>query len=177
MAYLYYSLVNNILSAYFLALYLDQLSIQLTKAGVGCRIGDVIINNLCYTDHIVLLTTGIPALKILFRFCKQCAASQDLIFNPKKTVCQCFGSRECEFLRPLIKLSDKAHEWHSTVCYLGYDMNCRERDNEETLCKSRELYARANLISNRLRGCIVEFKKYFLRTYFSYVCKSCSEAF
>ncbi|CAL8141293.1 unnamed protein product [Orchesella dallaii] len=68
---------GGVLSASLFAIYMDDLCVQLTKTGLGCRIGDLVVNNLCYADDICLLTTTIYSLKMLLKICeeKQCQSN------------------------------------------------------------------------------------------------------
>jgi len=143
---------GGILSAYFFAVYIDELSIKLTNCGVGCRVGTTVINNVFYTDDICLLTS---------------ATQHDLIFNPKKSACQCFGDSSYSNVRPLIRFRGQILRWNDTVRYLGFDINCNDLDYEEIDRRQREIYARANLIVSRFSSCSYEVKLYLFRTYFS----------
>ncbi|CAL8128115.1 unnamed protein product [Orchesella dallaii] len=158
---------GGILSAYFFAAYMDELSEKLTSLKVGCQIGTIIFNHIIYADDICLMTTSIKALKVLISVCEQYAAAHDLTFNPKKTVCQYFGDYSYDDSRPLIKLCGKTLQWQDTVRYLGYDVSCRDRDHDEMLRRRREIYARANQLRSRFAMCSDSVKQYLFKTYFS----------
>ncbi len=158
---------GSVTSPFYFAVYLDDLSVQLTKSGVGCRIGETIINHFCFADDVILLTTSIAALKNLLKICEKYAKEHDLTFNPTKTVCQVFCDHGFDMTMPLIRLCGKILQWKETVRYLGYDINCRKRDEEELIRRKRELYARANLIRNRFSSCSLAVKKFLFRTFFS----------
>jgi len=158
---------GGILSAYFFAVYMDELSIKLTKCGVGCRVGSVVVNNVFYADDICLLASSIAALKIMLDICENYAVQHDLIFNLKKSVCQCFGDSSLSDARPLIRFCGKILQWSDTVRYLEFDINYNDRDYEEINRMRREIYARANLIASRFTSCSYEVKLYLFHTYFS----------
>jgi len=160
---------GGILSAYFFAVYLDELSIKLTNTKVGCYVGDLVFNHIIYADDICLMTTSIKALQILLKVCEKYAAEHDLTFNPSKTVCQCFADYSYDETRPLIRLCGKILQWKDTVRYLGYDINCRNRDAEEMFRRRRELYSRANQLKSRFSMCNNNVKQYLFKTYFSTV--------
>lgn len=158
---------GSVTSPYYFAVYLDKLSKLLTKSDVGCRIGDIVINHFCFADDVVLLTTSIVALKVLLKICEKYAKEHDLTFNPTKTVCQVFCDHGFDSTMPLIKLCGKTLQWKETVRYLGFDINCHRRDEEELVRRKRELYARANLIRNRFSSCSLSVKKFLFKTFFS----------
>ncbi len=158
---------GSVTSPYYFAVYLDNLSKQLTKSEVGCRIGGIVINHFCFADDVVLLTTSIAALKKMLKICENYAKEHDLTFNPTKTVCQVFCDYGFDQTMPLIKLCGKTLQWKETVRYLGFDINCHNRDEEELIRRKRELYARANLIRNRFSSCSLRVKKFLFRTFFS----------
>jgi len=158
---------GGVCSAPFFALYLNDLSVQLTASGIGCRIGSTVFNHAIYADDVCLMTTSIHALKLLLQICENYATNHDLKFNPTKSVCQLFGDSSYEFSRPLIKLCGRVLQWSETVRYLGFDINCNNRDHEEMLRRRRELYITANLIRSRFHHCSRDVKVYLFRKYFS----------
>ena len=160
---------GGILSAFFFSVYMDNLSDKLSNTGLGCRIRNIMCNNYFYADDICILTSSIQSLKKLLLICEEYAYQHDLIFNPSKSVCQVFGDYHYDFVRPVVKLCGKILQWQETVRYLGYDMNCRNRDEAEILIRRRELYANANRIHSRFNKCSSEVKLYLFRTYFSNV--------
>lgn len=158
---------GGILSAYFFSVYLDDLSKLLSATNVGCRIGSVICNHICYADDICLMTTSIKALRILLKVCEKYAVSHDLVFNPLKSVCQSFTDYSYGENRAVISLNGEVLQWQDTVRYLGFDINCKDRDREEIQRRRRELYACANLLKSRFGMCSVNVKLYLFQTYFS----------
>jgi len=120
-----------------------------------------------YADDLCLMTSSVQALRVLLGICEEYAKSHDLVFNPSKSMCQCFGAHGFFDVTPLIKLSGKILRWIDTVRYLGYDINCHNRDFEEMNRRRRELYARANLLRNRFFSCSVDVKIYLFKTFFS----------
>jgi len=158
---------GGILSAYFFAVYIDELSVRLTKSGYGCKIGESVTNNIMYADDICLLAGSVSSLKILISICEEYADSHDLVFNPTKTVCQCFSKIGFFTASPMIMLKGKILKWVATVRYLGYDINCHDRDYDEIMRRRREIYARANLLSSRFGSCSHGVKLYLFNTYFS----------
>jgi len=158
---------GGILSAYFFAVYMDDLSIQLTDTQLGCRIGSQIFNHVFYADDVCLLTTSIAALRMLLQICEKYGEGHDLTFNPKKTMCQAFIDYKYGTTRPSIMFCGQNLVWKETVCYLGYEINCGNRDYDELQKRRRELYGRANLLKSRFAACGKSVKIYLFRTFFS----------
>lgn len=131
--------------------------------------GGKIFNNVCFADDICLLTTSILALKKLLVICEQFASSHDLTFNARKTVCQCFCGWEYDETRPLIRFGGNILQWQECARYLGYDMNCRDRDSDEILRRRRELYTKANLLASYFMRCSESVKRVLFKTFFSSV--------
>jgi len=48
-----------VLSPYLIALYLDELSIQLGPARVGCTVGNMVVNHLKFADDICVFSPSI----------------------------------------------------------------------------------------------------------------------
>lgn len=158
---------GSVSSPFYFAVYLDELSKLLSGCGVGCRIGGTIVNHFCFADDVVLLTTSITALKILLKICEDYASDHDLTFNPGKTVCQAFCEHGFDMTMPLIKLCGQTLQWKDAVRYLGFDINCRKREEDELVRRKCELYPRANLLKNRFSSCTLPVKKFLFQTFFS----------
>jgi len=79
---------GGILSAYLFSVYIDDLSVQLTNTGLGCRIGTSILNHIIYADDICILSNTLYALKKLLKICNEFALNNNLEFNPAKTELQ-----------------------------------------------------------------------------------------
>jgi len=158
---------GGILSAYLFAIYMDDLCVQLANSNIGCKVGSVPCNYLCYADDFCLLATTIQGLSLLISISESYARNHDIVFNPSKTFCQSFMPRTVDTYRPSVKLGGKCITWAETVKYLGYDVSCWDRDTAKLLRRKRELYANANLLSCRFRHCSNDVKVYLFKTFFS----------
>ncbi len=154
------------MSSFLFTVYMDNLSLALSRKGVGCHVGETIINNLNFADDIALMTTSITALKSLLKICEEYAAEHHIIFNPKKTMCQAFVPRHFNTSTPEVSLCGQKLGWSDNIRYLGFDMSCWERDTAEIMRRRRDTYVRASLISSRFHRCSVAVKKYLFNTYF-----------
>ena len=86
-----YTVTNGVrqggaLSPYLLAVYLDELSIQLGSARVGCTVGNVVVNHLMFADDICVFSPSISGLQCLLNICGDCAAEHEITFNYNETI-------------------------------------------------------------------------------------------
>ena len=68
------------------AVYLDELSIQLGSARVGCSVGNMVVNHLMFADDICVFSPSISGLQCLLNICGDYAAEHEIIFNRNKTI-------------------------------------------------------------------------------------------
>ena len=59
---------GGVLSPYLFAVYLDELSIQLGSARVGCTVGNMVVN-LMFADDICVFSPSINGLQCLLNIC------------------------------------------------------------------------------------------------------------
>jgi len=75
-----------VLRPHLLVVYLEELSIQLGSARVGCTVGNMVVNDLLFADHICVFSPSISELQSLLNICGDCAAEHEITFNCKKTI-------------------------------------------------------------------------------------------
>ena len=78
---------GGILSPILFCIYFDSLLCELTKAGVGCYIGDFFVGALAYADDIVLLAPSLNAMRTMLNVCDRFAIEYDVVFNADKSKC------------------------------------------------------------------------------------------
>ena len=158
---------GGINSAIFYSVYMDALCEKLHQTGLGCRVGSMVCNYIAYADDYCLMTTSIEALQKLINICEEYALEHNIKFNPTKTFCQGFIPEYMNYLRPVVRICGKIIQWVDSVKYLGFIVNCHDRDLEEIKKRRRETYAHANMVASRFKSCSVDVKKYIFKTYFS----------
>ena len=72
------------LSPYLLAVYLDELSIQLGSARVGCTVKNMVVNRLMFVDDIYVFSPSVTGLQCLLKVFGQYYAEHESIFNCNK---------------------------------------------------------------------------------------------
>ena len=76
---------GGILSPFLFNIYMDDLSVKLTKCPTGCIAGGTIVNHLMYADDIVLLSPSATGLSLLLHVCGKYGLEHDIRFNSKKS--------------------------------------------------------------------------------------------
>ena len=93
---------GGVLSPVLFCLYIDGLLVALSKAGVGCFIGDNFVGALAYADDIVLLAPSASALRIMLAICDNYANEYCISFNANKSKCLVVLPGNRRFLRNYI---------------------------------------------------------------------------
>ena len=75
---------GGILSPLFFNLYMDKLSVTLSKTKVGCALGKTMVNHLAYADDLVILSPSAKGLQKLLNICSEYGEEHDIMFNHKK---------------------------------------------------------------------------------------------
>ena len=93
---------GGVLSPYLFAVYLDELSIQLGSARVGCTVGNMVVNHLMFADDISVFRPSISGLQCLLNICGDYAAEHKITFNCNKTIGVLFTFKKLNFAQKSI---------------------------------------------------------------------------
>jgi len=77
---------GKVLSSYLFAVSLDELSIQLGSARVGCTVGNMVVNHLMFADDIYVFSPSISGLQCLLNICGDYVTEHEITFNCNKTI-------------------------------------------------------------------------------------------
>jgi len=111
---------GGILSPYLFAVYLDELSIQLGSARVGCTVRNMVVNHLMFADDICAFTPRISGLQCLLNICGDYAAEHEITFNWNKTIGVLFCPKKYKQPAPSnVFLNGARVEFFDQVKYLG----------------------------------------------------------
>ena len=140
---------GGILSPTLFSVYLHELDVELTKAGVGCNIAGHFINHLLYADDLCLLCPSAKSLQKLLDICSEFSLSHDILYNCKKTVCLVVAPNWCKtFSPPPVKLCKENLVYVQKYVYLGHVITSSLSDNDDIDEQRRKLHVciRVNMI-------------------------------
>ena len=84
---------GGVLSPKLFAIYIDDLSQDLTMCKSGCYINELCMNEVMYADDICLLAPSAIGLQRLLDVCFDFSIRNDIMCNPIKSVCVVFKSK------------------------------------------------------------------------------------
>ena len=161
---------GGLLSPYLFNLYVDQLSANLTAAGVGCVVKNVIVNHLSYADDMVLIAPSAYALQSLLNICSTYAIVHNILYNTEKSYCMiCWPKRFLFKFLPNFYLQNDVLEYISVYKYLGVLINEHMNDNDEMLQRMRNIYATGNMVIRKFGKCGTDIKILMFKTFLSQV--------
>jgi len=79
------------------ALYIDDLLVSLSNAGVGCYFGKIFVGALAYAGDVVLIAPSASDLRKMLAICDSFAADYCISFIEKKSKCLAAFSRSKRF--------------------------------------------------------------------------------
>ena len=82
---------GTILSPVLFNVYMNQLSVKLNASNIGGDIGGVLVNHLCYTDDICLISLSSARMQQLLNICDTYAKEYDLLYNGSKSYSLCLN--------------------------------------------------------------------------------------
>jgi Reverse transcriptase (RNA-dependent DNA polymerase)/Endonuclease/Exonuclease/phosphatase family len=146
-----------VLSPVLFCVYIDDLLLLLSKAGVGCYIGSYFVGALAYADDIVLVAPTAAALRKLLSICEEFAREFCISFNHLKTKCLIAipNSRRAllEYLDGCIfSIDNRPIENVKSFVHLGHVITSELTDDED-ISKQR-----ANFI-NQVNNTVCYFRK------------------
>ena len=115
---------GGILSPRLFAVYIDDLSKQLSDARSGCFIwhqyrasiiGHQCINHVMYADDICLLAPSALGLQKLLEMCYDFSQHNDIIFNSLKSVYVVFRPKKCKLFFPPLYLHEEKTMSHLII--------------------------------------------------------------
>ena len=131
---------GGILSPRLFAVYLDDLSKQLSDARSGCFKGHQCINHVMYVDDICLLAPSALGLQRLLEMCYDFSQDNDVILNSLKSVYVVFRPKRYKLFCPPVYLhEEKLCRIHATK-YSGYFLSEDQSDDAEISKQIRTLY-------------------------------------
>ena len=75
---------GGVLSPVLFCLYIDELLLRLTRASIGCHIGNFYVGTLAYADDVVLIAPTASAMRKMLAICDSFATEYCISFNKSK---------------------------------------------------------------------------------------------
>ena len=158
---------GGVLSPIFFNVFIDDLSCALRDTEIGCFIGNVCLNHLCYADDMVLLAPSPCALQQLLNVCYNYAAANDLSYNTKKTKCMTFFPDNLKYDSPTFKLNNVTLPCVDRYKYLGVIISPCKTDKFDIQRAVQSQYTNGNRLTRKFNNCTKSVKIRLFQTYCS----------
>ena len=89
---------GSLVSPHLFNVYVDELSVRLNGAEIGCSVGRVNVNHAMYADDLALIAPSTKGLQRLIDICVDYGSQHDVIFNAKKSAVMNFCSKALSLL-------------------------------------------------------------------------------
>ena len=157
---------GGILSPKLFNVYMNDLSVMLTKAKIGCSIPKYFLNHLFYADDLVLITTSAKGMQKLLNMCSDYVNRNNIIFNPSKTVLMLYETTKTIKLynRPSVYLNDTRISYSNTHKYLGVIMS-NTNDNRDIKRQLRSYISKVNMLTQMFGKCSNDVKIHLYNSY------------
>jgi len=122
--------------------YIDDLLLLLSKAGVGCYTGSNFVGALAHADDIVLIAPTAITLRKFLIICNVYAREYSISLNAVKSKCLVVVPyRRCALFEELHEcmfyIGNKPIEYVNSFCHLGHLINAAELSDDEDRNKGR----------------------------------------
>jgi len=77
---------GGILSPLLFNIYINNLSLTLSKSNIGCRLGGRLISHIAYADDLCILSMSPCGMQKLVNICEKYGSNHDIIYNRKKSL-------------------------------------------------------------------------------------------
>ena len=77
---------GGILSPLIFNIYINNLSLTLSKTNIGCRLGGRLISHIVYADDLCILSMSPCGIQTLLNICDKYGSDHDIIHDSKKSL-------------------------------------------------------------------------------------------
>lgn len=159
---------GSILSPVLYNVFMDDLSVELSKSFSGCAINGQSINHLLYADDCVLLAPSPHGLQDLLRICQDYAVKCGISYGVKKSVCMCVKPvKRRGIVVPSVFLNGRPMKWIKKHRYLGVMLQDNFNDDLDIQRQLGSLYCRGNMLLRKFKNCSEDVKSTLFTTYCS----------
>ena len=150
---------GGVLSPILFCIYMDELLIRLSKAGIGCHVGNSFFGALCYADDVTLLSPLRNSMSQLLSICEEFAEEYNVKCNSTKSVLVTYNVNvDVSFMLnnvPIIKADHAVHLGH----YIGKNFNQRNISQGVS-----NLISRTNTMLSKFNFCTSLVKSALFKT-------------
>ena len=165
---------GGILSPALYNVYIDELSIKLSKAGTGCNLNGKFLNNFFYADDLAVLAPSPRSLQKLITVCEEYGIEHDIIFNSNKSVCMCIAGDKIKLsVLPNIYLNGFVMKYVKKFKYLGVYITEDLSDDNDISRQISSIYTQSNTLIRLYGTCCCKSKVLLFKSYCSsFYCSS-----
>ena len=156
---------GGVLSPIMFCVYFDELFSRLKQTGVGCYIGHINYGESGYADDAIMLCPSTTGLQKLVEISEEFGVEYDVNFNPKKTVCMCFGDQRLFGELRQISLNGSKVPWTSSLKHLGNIIGKPHSDNEDLQSKTGGFIGSVNRLNAQFASVPLNIKAKLFQTY------------
>ena len=155
---------GGVFSPLFFNFYMNELSVRLNYAPIGCCFAGIVINHIMYADDLVVFAPSVKGLQTLLNLCLTFGKVNDILFNRSKSMLMFFGTLKCD-KRANILLDGNALDYVSNFLYLGHIIDNKLNDELDMKSKERMLYGRSNVLIRKFYFCSAFVKHKYIFMY------------
>ena len=157
---------GGVISPVYFNVYMDQLSCNLIKSGLGCHINGYLVNHLMYADDSCIIAPTPSALQKLLKICEHYGESHTIVYNVLKTKCMAFIPKKYKQLSiPYMFLNEIKLTMVDNIEYLGVTITSMLNDDHDMMRHKRYLYSKGNLIVRNFKLCSDQVKLKLFKTF------------
>ena len=149
---------------------MDDLSVLLSRSGIGCHIDDLCINHVFYANDHCLMAPCAIAFQELINLCYEYSIGKDMNFNTLKSYCIAFIPKLYKLTLPSLHTNSLLISYTDSIKYLGYMFSSNNSDDNEMLRQMRLLYCRSNRLFRMFNKCskyvLIELCRSFCTTFY-----------
>ena len=156
---------GGIVSPFLFNVYMNDLSVCLTSAEVGCNLNSLFINHFIYADDMCILAPCAHVLQNVLDICFEYADKHDIVYNSHKSVCMYIKSPKLKLHTiPSLYLGHNTLQYVKQYRYLGCIITDTLTDNNDVQKTIRGIYASSNMLIRKFSNCSYNVKKVLFQT-------------
>ena len=156
---------GGIISPLLFNVYIDDLSVLLSKSNIGCNFGEKSVNHFSYADDMAVLSPSASGLQKLLDICSIYAIEHNIIYNTTKTLCMVIQSSKFKLLNiPSLYINNVKLQYVDSYKYLGMYIHVHN-DDLDILRQLRSVILRSNILLRTFHRCSTDVKLCLFQSY------------